>query len=45
MLAVLEDAVHTHLRGRDARTPRDLKLFRDAADWFASDETGSPFDS
>jgi hypothetical protein len=44
MLAVLEDAVHTHLRGRDARTSRDLKLFRDAADWFASDEAGSPFD-
>jgi hypothetical protein len=44
MLAVLEDAVHTYLsRGRDPRTPRDLRLFHDAADWFASDETASPF--
>jgi hypothetical protein len=44
MLAVLEDAVHTHLRGRDARSPRDHRLFHDAAEWFASDETASPFD-
>ena len=43
MLAVLEDAVHTHLRGRDARSQRDLRLFHEAADWFASDATDSPF--
>ncbi len=43
MLAVLEDAVHTHLRTRDARTPRDFRLFHETADWFASDATDSPF--
>jgi hypothetical protein len=43
MLAVLEDAVHTHLRGRDPRTSRDLRFFHEAADWFASDATDSPF--
>jgi hypothetical protein len=43
MLAVLEDAVHTHLRGRDARTSRELRLYHEAAEWFASDATDSPF--
>ena len=43
MLAVLEDAVHTYLRCRGARTPKDFRLFNEAADWFASDATDWPF--
>ena len=43
MLAVLEDAVHTYQSGCDSRTVAGRRLFREAEEWFRSDETASPF--
>jgi hypothetical protein len=43
MLAVLEDAVHTHQRSSGFRDARNRRLFRETDEWFASDEATSPF--
>jgi hypothetical protein len=41
MLAVIEDAVHLHQLG--AGDVGDRRLFRETEEWFASEETASPF--
>ena len=41
MLAVLEDAVHTYQMGAGAL--RNQRLAQETEEWFASQETGSPF--
>jgi hypothetical protein len=43
MLAVLEDAVYVHQRSARRRDARGRRLFRETDEWFASDETTSPF--
>lgn len=43
MLAVLEDAAHCYQVRCASDDPRDRRVFRETADWFASDETTSPF--
>jgi len=43
LLAVLEDAVHTYQVCADARSTRRQRLLRETEDWFASEETTSPF--
>ena len=43
MLAVLEDAVATFQRYVDARNRRGQRLFREAEEWVASDDTEWPF--
>jgi hypothetical protein len=41
--AVLEDAVRCWQIHERRTTSRDQHLFRDVAEWFASDDDGSPF--
>ena len=43
MLAVMEDAVHTYLTTSGSPHARGRALFRETAQWFASDDTSSPF--
>jgi len=43
MLAVLEDAVATFQRFVDAKNRRGQRLFREAEEWVASDDTDWPF--
>jgi len=43
MLAVLEDAVHCYQVSCACDDPAPARLFRETAEWFASDETTSPF--
>jgi hypothetical protein len=43
MLAVMEDAVHVYQTACGATHGQGRKLFRETADWFASDDTSSPF--
>jgi hypothetical protein len=43
MLAVLEEAVRTYQLGCDSPSLGKRRLAREAEQWFASDETASPF--
>ncbi len=43
MLAVLEEAVATFQKNVTAGDGRSRRLFAEAAEWFASDDTGWPF--
>ena len=43
LFAVLEDAVRCWQVYGNGTSRRDQRLFREGADWFASDDDGSPF--
>jgi hypothetical protein len=43
MLAVLEAGVATFQRHREAKTPRNQRLFREVEDWIRSTDTSWPF--
>jgi len=43
ILAILEEATNTYKKHRSSRSPEGSRLFREAAEWFASDSKEWPF--